>query len=125
MKTAGICEHGNPAKHSVAHEKRGKRAADRGIFYPGKYQKYVHRNTAQLEWKIPPIIMSVFDDGGEVPLLPYLAYGQCRATEIQEIPAPGLYCSFSSGMGFHRTFFFFLCHVYIVIIIEGLLKKCT
>ena len=62
VQAACIGEHGDAAQQGVAHEKAQKRAAHAWTADPWQQEQDVHGDAAELERKIPPVVMPVSQD---------------------------------------------------------------
>lgn len=74
IHTACIQECENTAKKAEIHEKSEQDAAYPGRIAPWKDQADIHRDAAQLEGEIPPVIGSVIHNISKAVLFPDLTY---------------------------------------------------
>ena len=73
MKTAGIGKDRDSSEKGVAHEKRKDHPAQSFPADPGIGDQEIHRDTAELKRKIPPVILSAAKQKSQRKLFPDLA----------------------------------------------------
>lgn len=70
MHAAGVEKSKNSAKKSKICQKGSQQTGQADIFDPGKNQTDIHRDTAELKRKVPPVIGTVTQDKSEYILFP-------------------------------------------------------
>lgn len=74
MQTARVGKRGYSAQQTVTHEKNKQGFPENVLSEKRVYKKQIHRNAAELERKVPPVITGVSQYKGENQLFPDLAY---------------------------------------------------
>ena len=93
VKPACVCERGNAAQKTVAHEKDKCAEAQVPASKPWVCKQHIHRDAAELERKIPPYISAVSDCESQGELLPDLTCEhECTAGEKQDIGSSDKMC---------------------------------
>ena len=84
VQPACVCEYGDAAQKGICHEKAEKHPADGITAKPRPGEKYIHGNAAELEGKIPPVVLAVSEDKSQSQLLCGLASRQNQAAKKEK-----------------------------------------
>lgn len=80
MEPARVKECKNAAEQPEVHEEGEQNLPEPDRRYPRQNKADVHRNAAQLERKIPPVIVAAVYDKGQTKLFPDLTGRHCKST---------------------------------------------
>ena len=84
VQAACIGKHSDTAQKTVAHKKSKSAALRYPASEPRVYKEHIHRDAAELKWKIPPDVRAVSDDKSQDKLFPYLAGKHDDAAEEKD-----------------------------------------
>ena len=73
VQTAGVREDGNSAQKRVGHEACEKNPSGDFLAQPRAKQQEIHRDTAELERKIQPVVSAASEHKRQRDLFPYFA----------------------------------------------------